>query len=85
MYLLLERGKGREKVKERNIDFVQEKHQLFASRTPPTWMACNPGMCPDHESNRRPFGLQASAQSTEPHYPGREFRFLKHCGKIHVA
>ena len=26
-------------------------------------------MCPDWESNRRPSGLQASAQSTEPHQP----------------
>ena len=27
--------------------------------------ACNPGMCPDWESNWQPFGLQARAQSTE--------------------
>ena len=32
--------------------------------------ARNPGMCPDWESNQQPFGLQASAQSTEPHQPG---------------
>ena len=30
----------------------------------------NPGMCPDWESNQRPFGLQVGAQSTEPHQPG---------------
>ena len=30
----------------------------------------SPGMCPDWESNQRPFGSQASAQSTEPHQPG---------------
>ena len=37
----------------------------------PHWdLACNPGMCPDWESNQRPFGLKASAQSTEPHQPG---------------
>ena len=28
------------------------------------------GMCPDWELNQRPFGLQAGAQSTEPHQPG---------------
>ena len=33
-------------------------------------LACNPGICPGWESNRRPFGLQASAQSTEPQQPG---------------
>ena len=34
----------------------------------PHWdLACSPDMCPDWESNRRPFGLQSSTQSTEPH------------------
>ena len=33
-------------------------------------LACNPGMCPDWESNQQTFGSQASAQSTEPHQPG---------------
>ena len=44
-----------------------EKHQcVVASHTPHTGdLACNPGMCPDWESNWRPFGLQAGAQSTE--------------------
>ena len=38
---------------------------------PPTGdLAHNPGMCPDWESNQRPFGSQASTQSTEPHQPG---------------
>ena len=42
--LILERGEGRKKEKERNID-VQEKHQLVASRTPPARdLAYNPGM-----------------------------------------
>ena len=54
--LLLERGKGREKERERNSN-VQEIHQLFVSHTPPTGdLACNPGMCPDWESNQRPLG-----------------------------
>ena len=45
----------------------------------PYWepdLACNPGMYPDWESNQRPFGLQAGAQSTEPHQPGLQ-RSLK--------
>ena len=59
---LLFRETGREKERER-------KHQcVVASRAPPTGdLARNPGMCPDWELNWRPFGLQASAQSTEPH------------------
>ena len=49
-----------------------EKHQcVVASHTPPPGdLAHNPGMCPDWELNRRPLGLQASTQATEPHQPG---------------
>ena len=36
----------------------------------------HPGMCPDWESHRRPFDLQARAQSTEPHQPGRCLDFV---------
>ena len=48
-----------------------QKHQcVVASRVPPTRdLACNPGMCPDWESNQRPFGSQAGAQTAEPHQP----------------
>ena len=49
-----------------------EKHQgVVASHVPPTGdLAPNPGMCPDWELNWWLFGLQAGAQSTEPHQPG---------------
>ena len=58
MYLFLERGEGREKEKQGNID-VLEIHQLVASHVPPTGdLACNPGMCPSWESNQQPFGSQ---------------------------
>ena len=41
---------------ERNMD-VQEKDPLVAShRSPVGDLACNPDMCPDWESNQRPFG-----------------------------
>ena len=51
-----------------------EKHPcVVASHTPPTGdLAHNPGTCPDWESNRQPFGSQASTQSTEPHQPGQK-------------
>ena len=60
----LERGKEGERE--------GEKHQcVVASRMPPIGdLACNPGMCPDWESNQQPFGSQAGTQSTEPHQPG---------------
>ena len=70
IYLHLETGEGKEKRKERNIN-VQEKHRSVASHTSPVGdLACDPGMCPNWKSNWRPFGSQASAQSTEPYQPG---------------
>ena len=60
--LFLDRGRKRKR----------EKHQcVVASQAPPTGhLACNPGMCPDWESNWLPFDSQASTQSTEPQQPG---------------
>ena len=44
------------------------------SHTPPTGdLACNPGMCPDWESNWQPFDLQVHTQSTEQHQPGPSY------------
>ena len=65
-YLFIFRERGREGERE------QEKHQyVVASHLPPTGdLACNPGMCPDWESNLQPFGLQACTPSTELHKPG---------------
>ena len=67
--LFIFRGKGREGGRE------GEKHQcMVASHVSPTGdLACNPGMCPDWESNQPPFALQAHAQSTELHQPGLNF------------
>ena len=68
--MILERGEGREKEKERNID-VKEKHSSVASHTHPDRdQAQNPGMCPDWELNQRPFGLCDDAQPTKPPQAG---------------
>ena len=58
--------------KEERREKEGEEHQcVVVSCVPPTGdLACNPGMCPDWESNQLPFGFQASAHSTEPHQPG---------------
>ena len=53
-----------------------DKHQSVVAPwvTPTGGQACNPGMCPDWESNQQPFGSwvpQASTQSIEPHHPGQ--------------
>ena len=70
--MLIFRQRGREGERE------GEKHQcVVASRAPPTReLACNRGMCPDWESNQRPFGLQAGAQSTELQQLGLILIFL---------
>ena len=46
-------------------------HCVGASRAPPTEdLAHNPDMSSEWELNQRLFGLQAGAQSTEPHHSG---------------
>ena len=65
-YLFISRQKRREgEREERNISVW-----LPLTHTPTGDVACNPGMCPDWESNQQLFGSQASTQSTEPHKPG---------------
>ena len=67
IYLFLERGEGREKERERNID------HLIASCIPPTGdLACNPGMCPDWDLNLWPFGLWDNTQPTELYQSGQQ-------------
>ena len=73
IYLFLERGEGRKKKRERNIN-VWEIHWSVVSRMSPTGdlacLACNPGMCPDWETNWWPFSSQVRTRPTEPHQPG---------------
>ena len=64
IYLFLERGEGREKEKERNINQLPLKCVLTGDQTQ------NPGMCPDQELNWWPFSLRDSTQPIEPHQSG---------------
>ena len=70
IYLFLERGREGERE--------GEKHQcVVVFQAPATGdLAHNPGICPDWELNRRPFGSASGAQSTEPHQPGPDVAFL---------
>ena len=61
---ILERGKEEKKEGEKHLCVVASHVPLVGD------LSCNPGMCPDWESNQQPFGSQASAQTTEPHQPG---------------
>ena len=71
-YLFNFRERGRKGERE-----GEKHHYVVATRVPCTEdLACNPGMCPGWEWNRRPFGSQASTQSTEQHQPGLNI-FLK--------
>ena len=51
----------------------------------PGWgeLAGNPGMCPDWELDRQPFGLQAHTQPTELHHPGLWSPFFR-VGKLRL-
>ena len=66
IYLFIFREREKEGERE------GENHQcVVTSHTPPTeHLAHHPGVCPNWEWNQWPFGLQANAQSTEPHQPG---------------
>ena len=63
IYVFLEKGRER------------GKYQCVVASCAPTTgdLTCNPGMCPDWESNQQHFGSQASIQSAESHQPGLEF------------
>ena len=70
LYLVLERGEGKEKDREGNIDVPETLQSVSSRRAPAGDLACNPGMCPHWVLNRWPFGLQAGTQCTEPHQSG---------------
>ena len=67
---VLERGAGREKERERNID-------RLPSYTPwPEDWNCNPGIYPDHELNQWPLALWNKAQPTEPNWSAWHYIFM---------
>ena len=73
--LFIFRERYREGERKRDLN-VQEIHRSVASCTPPSGdLACNPGMCPDWESNQWPYGSQADTQFTEQHQPGQSTKF----------
>ena len=55
-----------------------EKHQcVVASPMPPTGnLACNPGLCPDWESNQQPFGSQPTLNTLNYTSQGLKMIFL---------
>ena len=66
-YLFLQGKGGRKRERETNIN-VWLIYWSGASQASPTGdPAHNPGMCPDWESNWRPFGSQARTQATLSH------------------
>ena len=72
----LERRGGKEKEKERNTMCGRYIERLPPPCAPSGDLACNPGMCPDPESNPLHFSSQGGAQSTEPHQPEQMVTFL---------
>ena len=77
IYLFLERGEGKKKERQRNINAHTPSHTL-----PTGDLAGNTSMCPHWESNQRPFGSQACTQSTEPHQPGQKFSSFLSTGNL---
>ena len=71
IYLLLDRGEGRGKEKERNINVW-----LPLVRPPlSTWPETQARTLTRNQTGE-PFGLQAGVQSTEPHQPGHFFSLI---------
>lgn len=52
--------------------------RLFLVCTTTADQTCNPGICPDRESNQWPFALWDNAK-TEPHWSGWDAWFFKNC------
>ena len=68
LFIFRERKGGRKRGRETSC-------VVASCMSPLGDLAHNIGICPDWESNWRPFGSQAGTQSTEPHQPGLVYRF----------
>ena len=77
----LERGERRERERKRETSMCKRRLPLAHPQWR-TWPACNPGTCPDQESNQQSFSSQASTQSTKPHQPGLGKEFLYVTSKV---
>lgn len=67
-YFDLDSGREAGREGETHID-VRERHRLAASCTRPDGgqkRTCNPGTCPDRDSNLRPYRARAGTLTTEP-------------------
>ena len=80
IYLFLEKGEGRKKKRGRDTSMCGCLCVLSARN-----LARNPGMCPDWEWNRQPFGSQAGTQSTELRQPGLGWVFSVFSEHPHIA
>ena len=60
------RERGREGEREGEKDQCVVAFHVAPTRN----LACNPGMCPDWESNQRPFGLQPELNPLHYTYQG---------------
>ena len=78
IYLFLWRGEGRERGRETSMCGCLSCAPYCRD------LARDPGTCPDWELNQWPFGLQASAQSTELHQPGLYYKIFKKSNLIQV-
>ena len=68
--LILERRKGREKERERNISAREKRWSVAFCRCPDLGPTSNPAMYPNRELNWQPLVLWRNAQPTEPPWPG---------------
>ena len=71
LFIYLQRGEGREKKRETH--WCERESSIGCQG-----QACNPGRCPNWESNMWLFALGEDAQSTEPHRPVRDFFVMTH-------
>ena len=84
---IFERGEEKEKERKRNVD-VREKYRSAASwhePQPTIEPTCNPGTCPDWESDWWPFTLQEDAQRTEPYHSGQMLSQFKPIKKKRIS
>ena len=65
------REEGREKERGKHR-CARETSIAHFSQAPHWGPGCNAAICPNWESNQRPFGSQAGAQCTKPHQPGHK-------------